>query len=232
MATLMQSTHYVMRSNRYQVVWEILPFLVTMIISAGRVLQKSPLPLERANIQVLRNEICYPCGPELALVGFKCLWPHDDPPTFDPMPVMEQIPQKTPKIVLTHSPKFSEFLAPWQIDLQLSGHTHGGQLALPGLGPLIPQFWRFYDDLPKTIQAQLSQKLSRRIRMTKNYSFIRGLYPVNQGFLYVNRGLGSHRPGRLFCRPEITTLTLECVQPSAHRENADSSALALSEINT
>ena len=164
--------------------------------------------LEQSNIQVLQNEVCYPCGPGLAIVGFACLWQDMDSLFFDSSPVMNQIPLDIPKIVLAHSPQFSEFLTAWPIELQLSGHTHGGQLALPVIGPLIPLFWRFFSALPRRLQQCWFAKIPQRIRMTENLCFFQGRYAVNQGVLYVNRGIGSHRPGRLFCRPEITVITL------------------------
>ena len=164
--------------------------------------------LENAGIQVLKNQVSYPIGPGLAVVGFECLWQYSEFPAFDPSPVINQIAENIPKIVLAHSPRFSEYLTDWPIELQLSGHTHGGQLVLPGIGPLLPQFWRLYSSLPRCLKQYWDQLMPRRLRMTEQIEWLQGAYHINQGVLYVNRGLGAHKPGRLFCRPEITVITL------------------------
>ncbi|MBN1933962.1 MAG: metallophosphoesterase [Anaerolineae bacterium] len=102
------------------------------------------------------------------------------------------VPPEACKILLVHEPDFADQIvrstrtaapACGPIDLQLSGHTHGGQVRLPGVGPLL---------LPV---------LGRRYPM--------GLYRLNGMWLYTNRGLGvAPPPVRLFCRPEITLFTL------------------------
>lgn len=82
-----------------------------------------------------------------------------------------------------HSPDLVEALAP-RPDLYLAGHTHGGQVALPGYGALLT-FSRF----------------------DKKYEA--GRYQVGETTLFVNRGLGFE-PGlprlRLFARPELTLI--------------------------
>ncbi len=87
-------------------------------------------------------------------------------------------------IVLVHEPDFVKNLhADKRAALQLSGHTHGGQICLPGLGPLRLPPWG------------------------KNYTA--GLFDVNGMALYVTRGIGTmHLPLRLFCPPEITCLNI------------------------
>ena len=68
--------------------------------------------------------------------------------------------------------------------LQLSGHTHGGQVAM---------LW-----------LHRSLSLARIIT-----PFVAGLYRAGQSYLYVNRGAGSVMPMvRLGARPEVTELTL------------------------
>jgi uncharacterized protein len=86
-------------------------------------------------------------------------------------------------VLLAHEPDFAdESAATGRFDLQLSGHSHGGQVGLPLLRSLF---------LPK---------LSRR--------YPRGLYHVGGMSLYTNRGLGAHPRFRFNCRPEITVFTL------------------------
>ena len=86
-------------------------------------------------------------------------------------------------VLLAHNPILARAAAGWGVPLVLSGHTHGGQIRLPGLGPLI---------LP----------IHDR---TLAYGFIR----LGSTQLYVNRGVGSGTPPvRLGARPEITVLIL------------------------
>lgn len=85
------------------------------------------------------------------------------------------------QLLLVHDPAVVEHLAGVRFDLILAGHTHGGQVCLPGRGPLL--------DLPL---------LGR---------YVRGLYQTPVGPLYVNPGLGTFLLRiRLACRPEITVI--------------------------
>ena len=45
-------------------------------------------------------------------------------------------------------------------------------------------------------------------RVLKNWQWAQGLHQVGGNQLYVNRGLGTYSPGRLFCPPEVTVITL------------------------
>lgn len=87
-------------------------------------------------------------------------------------------------IVLMHEPDYAKNLhSDKRAILQLSGHTHGGQVCLPGVGPLRLPPWG------------------------KNYTA--GLFNVNGMALYVTRGIGTmHLSLRLFCPPEITCLNI------------------------
>ena len=85
-------------------------------------------------------------------------------------------------IVLCHEPDVFDGMQ--DVDLMLSGHTHGGQVRLPLVGAAA---------LPG---------------LGKNY--VSGLYEKENGKIYVNRGLGTTiMQLRLFCTPEITILTLK-----------------------
>jgi len=93
------------------------------------------------------------------------------------------IPGDEAAILLVHEPDFADQAAKHSIDLQLSGHSHGGQIWLPGIGaPWLPPFAREYP---------------------------RGRYQVGPLPLYTNMGLGTIRiPVRLNCPPEVTLVTL------------------------
>lgn len=97
--------------------------------------------------------------------------------------VLERLPEKDAAILFVHEPDFAETSAgTGRFDLQLSGHSHGGQVGLP---------------LPRWAILPL---LSRR--------YPSGLYRVGEMLLYTNRGLGHHPRLRFGCRPEITVFTL------------------------
>lgn len=98
--------------------------------------------------------------------------------------VLEQLPQDGAAILLAHEPDFADIsAATGRFDLQLSGHSHGGQVVLPFIGaPYLPRYCRKYPS---------------------------GLYKVGNMFQYTNRGLGSvHFKIRFNSRPEITEFTL------------------------
>ena len=88
-----------------------------------------------------------------------------------------------PVILLIHEPDVLPEVARHNVDLMLSGHTHGGQVRLPFLPPMF---------LPG---------LGRR--------YVEGLYRLGRTQLYVNRGIGTvNLPFRFNCPPEITLITL------------------------
>src|SRR5918997_6078986 len=98
--------------------------------------------------------------------------------------VLQKLPESGAAILLAHEPDFADVsAATGRFDLQLSGHSHGGQIGVPLLRRLV---------LPPFSQR-----------------YTRGLYEVGGMVLYTNRGLGFvHLRLRFLCRPEITVLTL------------------------
>lgn len=89
----------------------------------------------------------------------------------------------TPRVVLAHNPQSVDLLGGHRADLVLSGHTHGGQIDLPGLGRI------------------LLRKNARR--------WAAGLYPHNGGHVYVNKGVGFGWRFRFNVRPEVAVFTLQ-----------------------
>ena len=53
---------------------------------------------------------------------------------FNPQPIFAQLKSHVPRIVLSHNPDTMFLLQEFPIDLQLSGHTHGGQIVIPFMG--------------------------------------------------------------------------------------------------
>jgi len=96
---------------------------------------------------------------------------------------LENVPSAELTILLAHEPDFADEASLTPVDLQLSGHSHGGQVWIPGIGaPWLPPLARRYP---------------------------RGLYKVGNLTLYTNIGLGTIRaPIRINCPPEITVITL------------------------
>ena len=94
-----------------------------------------------------------------------------------------QVPRDEATILLVHEPDYADYVSRRAVDLQLSGHSHGGQVRIPLVGPLY---------LP---------------RMARKYPW--GLYRIGELSLYTNPGLGTlELPVRLNCPPEVTFLTL------------------------
>ncbi|MEA5462285.1 metallophosphoesterase [Leptothoe sp. PORK10 BA2] len=160
--------------------------------------------LTSSNIPVLWNQIAYPLGDDLALVGLADYYHRD----FSPQ-VLDQLPPHLPRIVLSHNPDTAEHMIPWRVDLQLSGHTHGGQIVIPGLGNMASHWFNFRKRLPRVLRnSRLPYVSNRCASAVTHWEWAMGLHQVGQNTLYVNRGLGTYAPGRLFCNPEITVITL------------------------
>lgn len=155
-------------------------------------------------IHVLWNEIAYPLGKELPLVGLADYWSQE----FLPALVLDQLDSSTPRIVLSHNPDTAMILQKWRVDLQLSGHTHGGHIALPGIGPVVSYYKKFLKKLPIKWRRWVSFLLGNPCKVVRYWEWAQGFHRVANNQLYVNRGLGTYRPGRLFCPPEVTVITL------------------------
>lgn len=159
--------------------------------------------LENAGIEVLWNRIAYPFGADLALIGLADFWSSQ----FNPAPVMTQVDEAIPRIVLSHNPDTAEILRKWRIDLQLSGHTHGGQIVLPGLGNASEWYDIVHQSIPKSVRRKIPF-LKKNRKVVQHWEWAQGLHRVGTNTLYVNRGLGTYFPGRFFCPPEVTVITL------------------------
>ncbi len=94
---------------------------------------------------------------------------------------LKGIPQAEPVVLLVHEPDYAVYVK--NVDLQLSGHSHGGQIRFPLVGaPVLPVMGRLYP---------------------------RGLRRLGPLTLYTNIGIGTiWVPMRLNCQPEVTLITL------------------------
>jgi uncharacterized protein len=158
--------------------------------------------LTKVGINVLWNQIAYPWGAEFPLVGLADFWSRE----FDPAPVFSKISASVPRLVLSHNPDTALPLQAWRVDLQLSGHTHGGQIVIPGLGPIAGLLEQSIQFVPPVLRRRLPFGGNHRI--VRHWEWSEGLHSVGTNQLYVNRGLGTYAPGRLFCPPEVTVITL------------------------
>jgi predicted MPP superfamily phosphohydrolase len=98
--------------------------------------------------------------------------------------VMRKLGGNGAAVLLAHEPDYAQTSGPTgQFDLQISGHSHGGQVVIPFVGPLIlPDYGKLFPS---------------------------GLYQIGSMLQYTNRGVGVARiPYRFNCRPEITEFTL------------------------
>ena len=160
--------------------------------------------LTSVGINVLWNQIAYPLGKELPLVGLADYWSRE----FNPAPIMNQLNSHTPRLVLSHNPDTAKILQKWRVDLQLSGHTHGGHIVIPRFGPAIFHYQKLLKKLPKKLSRWEPLLLGDCGQVVRYWEWAKGFHQISQNQLYVNRGLGTYRPGRLFCPPEVTVITL------------------------
>lgn len=96
---------------------------------------------------------------------------------------IRRVPAGEAIVLLAHEPDFADQAALTPVDLQLSGHSHGGQIWIPLIGaPWLPP-------------------------LARNYP--RGMYKIENLILYTNIGIGTIRaPIRINCVPEVTLITL------------------------
>jgi uncharacterized protein len=160
--------------------------------------------LEKVEITILVNEVAYPLGTEIALVGLADL----RSPNFHNNSILAKLDPSIPRIVLAHNPDSAKVLAQYRVDLQLSGHTHGGQAVIPGYGPVPAILKQIRQSIPNFISKRIPF-LRKCASIVQNWRWSEGWHQIGKNQLYVNRGLGTYFPGRFRCPPEITVITLE-----------------------
>lgn len=136
-----------------------------------------PRTLREAGFRVLLNEIEDFGG--FTVAGMDSFWGGKP----DLGNVMRRIAPEQPVLMLWHEPDTFDFHNDPRIALQVSGHTHGGQICAPVYGPIIlPQYGRRYPY---------------------------GHYRKGDSSLFVTRGIGTlDIPARFLCAPEVAILTL------------------------
>lgn len=160
--------------------------------------------LASVGIRPLWNEIAYPLGAAFPVVGLADYYSQ----AFQPALVLQQLDDRVPRLVLSHNPDSLGELQHLRADLVLSGHTHGGQVTIPGWGPVPRLLQAWGAKVPCWARPWVPFLRQDCDRLLHHWEWAAGLYQVGPHQLYVNRGLGSYFPGRLFCPPELTVIRL------------------------
>jgi len=129
---------------------------------------------------VLQNEVVYlkRKGKTLALLGADDLWEGDK----DVTPLMEA--KGDAKILLAHQPDHFTLAKKLKVNLQISGHCHGGQILFSYRGA-----------------AHCPDRPGAQIR--------RGVHEEKGVTLFIHRGIGGFPPLRTLCRPQVVKLILK-----------------------
>lgn len=103
---------------------------------------------------------------------------------YDAKQTIQGIEENNFNLLLVHEPDLIDDFVDYPVDLAVAGHSHGGQVYIPFVGPLLT--------------TTLAEK------------YVRGLYEINDNLsLYVNTGIGNTRvPFRFFNVPQITVFNL------------------------
>ena len=136
--------------------------------------------LTAAGRTVLRNQV-HPWrrgGDRLWLMGLEDLWGG----RFSPAKAFAGVRPGEPVIALSHNPDTASAIDVYGAVTILAGHTHGGQIRIPGIGAIL-------------VNIQ-----DRRLQQ--------GFFRLGNGALYVSRGIGYLTQARLACRPEVPIFTL------------------------
>ena len=112
----------------------------------------------------------------------------NESPWYLPAADLENCPPRTTdggqlRIVLSHSPDQLDWARAFDVDLMLSGHTHGGQIRIPPIGPIFSP-------------------------SASGVKYDCGLFHAPPTILHVTRGISGKQPLRWNCPPEIALLTL------------------------
>jgi predicted MPP superfamily phosphohydrolase len=99
-------------------------------------------------------------------------------------PPREALPAGRLRVGLAHTPDRFPWARRQRLDLLLAGHTHGGQIRLPGIGPLVAPSWY-------------------------GSRWASGVFHWAPTVMHVSRGLSGVHPVRLRCSPEVSLLRLE-----------------------
>lgn len=129
-----------------------------------------------------RHETLEVRGERLLLAGNELPW-------FGPRPTLDGAGPE-PRVLLSHSPDQIAWARRNGFDLMLAGHTHGGQIQFPLIGPVVCPSWY-------------------------GIRYACGLFCESPTVVHVTRGVSGLFPIRWNCQPEVTLLVL---RTTAHQE--------------
>ena len=124
----------------------------------------------------------------LAVAGVDVVFAGNEAPWFSPPPGMQDCPPRAAdhpqlRLLLSHSPDQFAWVRRWDFDLMLAGHTHGGQIRLPLVGPIFAPSWH-------------------------GVKYAGGTFYRCPTLMHVSRGISAELPLRFNCRPELTKIVL------------------------
>lgn len=119
-------------------------------------------------------------GPDILLAG-------DETPWMGSHPVIDSGPDVPFRILVSHTPDNIDWARDHDFDLMFAGHTHGGQIQLPLIGPVYS---------PSRYGCR----------------FAAGVFWLEPTLMYVSRGISGREPIRYNCRPELTKVVLRAAQ--------------------
>ena len=132
----------------------------------------------KPDLPVLKQLLNKPDASPVVLCG-------DETPWMGTHPNLSSVSAESFRILLSHTPDNITWARQQGIDVMLSGHTHGGQIRLPILGPVYS---------PSRFGCRYSA----------------GVFWLAPTLLHVSRGLSGREPIRYNCPPELTKLVLRC----------------------
>ncbi len=107
------------------------------------------------------------------------------------------------KILLTHSPDQIDWAKPYEFDLIFAGHTHGGQIAIPGIGPIVAP-------------------------SKYGVLYAAGTFQIGKTLMHVSRGISGDEPIRFGCPPELGLFTIRSANADLSLEpNPEASELTV-----
>ncbi len=136
--------------------------------------------IDESGIELLHNRsISIQAGGEpLSLVGVGDLQSGE----INAQQAFAGVPANQPTILLSHNPDSKTVVCAHAWELMLSGHTHGGQVIVPFLGP--------------------------RYAPVRDKRYVAGLKPWGTRQIHVTRGVGNVGGVRFRCRPEVSVLVV------------------------
>jgi len=142
--------------------------------------------MESIGIDVMRNEHRIICNGTIRIDGIDDIWSpqYDIDKTFSGNKTTEKIPE----ILIAHNPDAVYLLGKYKPGLIISGHTHGGQVNIPFIGPVF-------------MPSKVGKICPSGLCIINNYN-------INNYKIYITRGVGGNPRIRFLSSPEISIIEL------------------------